>query len=93
MGAALGREPRFDVLFPHGADFSHERAAYESLLAHHGRLVAARGARAQPPMVPEPADEQEPAPLIIPPPWPPAQTYDSGEGSTAAGGGNARPSR
>jgi hypothetical protein len=91
VGAALGREPRFDVLFPRGADFSRERAAYQSLLAHHGRLVAARGARPQPPMVPEPPDEEDPAPLIIPPPWPEAQAAAPPAAAPAVG--NARPSR
>lgn len=36
--AALGHEPRIDVLLPHGADFARERAAYEALIAGGGRI-------------------------------------------------------
>jgi len=38
LGAALGREPRFDAVFPKGADFSAERRAYEALVADGGTL-------------------------------------------------------
>jgi hypothetical protein len=38
LGAAIGNDPRFDVLFPRGADFASARAAYRDLLASNGRL-------------------------------------------------------
>lgn len=38
IGAGLGHEPRIDVLFPDGADFSRERAAYGRLVAQGGRI-------------------------------------------------------
>lgn len=38
IGAGLGHEPRIDVLFPDGADFSRERAAYDRLVAQGGRI-------------------------------------------------------
>jgi hypothetical protein len=41
LSAALGHEPRFDVLFADGADFSAERRAYEQLVAGGGTLKAA----------------------------------------------------
>ena len=37
--AALGYDMRFDVLFPHDADFSADKAAYEALLKSGGRLA------------------------------------------------------
>lgn len=40
--AALGREPRIDVLFPNAADFTAERRAYEAMIAAGGRLEAAK---------------------------------------------------
>ena len=47
IGAAMGHEPRIDVLLPNGADFSRERAAYEALIAGGGRIKPA-----DPPRVP-----------------------------------------
>lgn len=41
LGAALGHEPRIDVLLPQGADFARERAAYEALIAGGGRIKPA----------------------------------------------------
>lgn len=38
LGAALGRDGRFDVVFPQGADFSAERSAYEALIEGGGGL-------------------------------------------------------
>ena len=38
FGAAMGYEPRIDVLLPNGADFSRERAAYEALIVGGGRI-------------------------------------------------------
>ena len=40
IGAALGRDPRFDLVFPRGADLSAQKAAYRALLAAGGRLAA-----------------------------------------------------
>lgn len=45
LGAALGHEPRIDVLFPKGADFAAARSAYQALLATGGRLKANPDAR------------------------------------------------
>lgn len=38
LGAALGHDARFDVLFEKGADFSAERAAYDALVSGGGTL-------------------------------------------------------
>lgn len=57
VAAALGQDPRFDLLFPRGADFSRDKAAYAALLARGGRLKPARTDRPQPPMSPVPAGE------------------------------------
>lgn len=56
FAAALGHEPRFDVLYPTGADFSAARRAYEGLVAEGGTLRAAPNSRVQPPAF-EPASE------------------------------------
>lgn len=40
LGSAMGRDPRFDAVFPKGADFSAETAAYRQLLAAGGSLQA-----------------------------------------------------
>lgn len=41
IAAAMGHEPRIDVLLSNGADFSRERAAYEALIAGGGRIKPA----------------------------------------------------
>lgn len=56
LGAALGHEPRFDLVFPDGADFSAARKAYGDLVKAGGQLRAAPGGRAQPPP-PEPGPD------------------------------------
>lgn len=61
VAAALGQDPRFDLVFPGGADFAAQKAAYAALLARGGRLRPARADRPQPPMVPVPPDMAEPA--------------------------------
>ena len=48
LDAALGLEPRFDVLFPRGADQTAAREAWENLLARGGRLRPAPDDRPQP---------------------------------------------
>ncbi|WP_269716187.1 hypothetical protein [Caulobacter sp. NIBR2454] len=42
VAAALGRDPRIDVLFPRGADFEADRRAYDALIAASGRLEASK---------------------------------------------------
>jgi hypothetical protein len=60
LRAALGHDPRFDVIYPGGFDLTAARAAYKDLVAHGGALKADPKARAQPPGV-EPAPNAEPA--------------------------------
>jgi hypothetical protein len=58
--AALGHDPRFDVIFPGGADFSAAREAYRDLIAHGGALKPDPQARPRPPgaeIRPEPAPD------------------------------------
>jgi hypothetical protein len=69
LGAALGHEPRFDVVFPRGADFSSARRMYEGLVAEGGTLKADPQARPQAPAF-EPPPEPAPAD-VTPPPGPP----------------------
>ncbi|PIB93171.1 hypothetical protein [Caulobacter sp. FWC2] len=57
IGAAAGRDPRFDAVLPRGADFSAQRRAYDDLLASGGRLTAGESNRPQPPAVPLPSEE------------------------------------
>jgi hypothetical protein len=61
LRAALGHDPRFDVIFPGGADFSAARNAYAALVRGGGTLKADPNARPQPPGV-EPAPEPEGSP-------------------------------
>lgn len=57
LGAALGREPRFDAVFPRGGDFSGARKAYQDLIAGGGQLRAAPNDRPQAPAVTPPPDD------------------------------------
>jgi hypothetical protein len=62
LHAALGHDPRFDVLFPGGANFANARSAYQELVAQNGRLRPNPDARRPPPgSEPEPQPEPEPA--------------------------------
>jgi hypothetical protein len=61
LRAALGHDPRFDVIFPGGADFSAARRAYDGLVRDGGTLKADPNARPQPPGV-EPAPSLEGSP-------------------------------
>ena len=76
LGAALGHDPRFDVVFPGGASFANARSAYRELLAENGRLKPNPDARRPTPgFEPAPAPEAEltppgPAPVPSPPPRP-----------------------
>jgi hypothetical protein len=65
LRAALGHEPRFDVLYPGGADFANARGAYQELVAGGGSLRPDPNTRPQPPGF-EPAPQPETAPA--PPP-------------------------
>lgn len=67
VGAATGRDPRFDAVLPRGADFSGAAAAYEALLRGGGRLIPGAGDRPQPPSAPIDGEEEAPTP---PPPSP-----------------------
>lgn len=40
IGLALGRDARFDAVFPRGADFTSARTAYQALIAAGGQLVS-----------------------------------------------------
>jgi hypothetical protein len=61
LRAALGHDPRFDVIYPGGADFSAARRAYDGLIRDGGALKADPNARPQPPGVePVPAPEGAP---------------------------------
>lgn len=61
LGAALGHDGRFDVIFPGGASFANARGAYRELVAGGGRLKVNPDARLPPPGA-EPAPEAETAP-------------------------------
>ncbi|WP_176696021.1 hypothetical protein [Phenylobacterium immobile] len=45
VGASLGRDGRFDLIFPRGADFSAAKASYQTLTASGGGLKTAPVAR------------------------------------------------
>jgi len=51
LTAALGHDPRFDVIFPTGPSFAAARKAYADLVAHGGMLKPDPKARPQPPGV------------------------------------------
>ena len=63
VGAAVGRDPRFDAVLPRGADFSRQQLAYDDLLASGGVLKAGESNRPQPPVVPAPPDAEPEPPL------------------------------
>lgn len=81
LGAALGHDARFDVIFPGGANFANARGAYRELVAGGGRLKVNPDARAPPPGA-------EPAPG----PEPEATPPDSRQPSAPSAPGSARPS-
>lgn len=87
VGAALGHDPRFDLLFPGDATFGGPREAYRDLLARGGRLKANPDAR-RPVAGDEPAPQFEPEPPA-PTPAPPAVPGPS----APSGPGFAPPSR
>lgn len=49
LGAAMGHEPRFDVIFPRGVSFAGAKRAHQTLLAGGGRLRPNPDARSPPP--------------------------------------------
>lgn len=59
LGAAMGHEPRFDVVFPKGVSFASSKDAYRELLADGGRLKPNPDARRQSPIGAEPAPSTE----------------------------------
>lgn len=66
LSAAMGYDPRFDVVFPRGVDFSQDRHDYEALVSRGGGLRPAPGTHGQAPtLVPEAPPE---APDETPPP-------------------------
>jgi hypothetical protein len=65
LSAALGYEPRFDVVFPRGVTgFEADRRDYEALLSRGGMLEPAEHDRTQPALVlePPPGEVEEPPP-------------------------------
>lgn len=62
LSAAVGRDARFDAMFPRGADISRQQMAYDQLIASGGRLKPGDNARPQPPAVPLPPEDEEPSP-------------------------------
>lgn len=68
LGAALGHDGRFDVIFPKGASFATARDAYRTLLAEGGRLKPNPDARASAPGAePAPSAESDAAGVPSPP--------------------------
>lgn len=69
LGAALGHDPRFDVIFPGGPNFANARGAYRELVTGGGRLKVNPDARLPPPGAePAPRPEAEPTPPARPEP-------------------------
>lgn len=68
LGAAVGRNARFDAVFPRGADVSRQQTAYEQLIASGGQLKPAANARPQPPAVPQSAEDEAEDPSVAPAP-------------------------
>lgn len=57
LKAAVGRDARFDAMFPRGADVSRQQMAYDQLVASGGQLKPAASARPQPPAAPLPPED------------------------------------
>lgn len=80
VGAALGHEPRIDVVFNRGAQYASQRQAYQALTADGGRLKPAGVVREQPPAF-EPEAEPATSPAAPSPPTarslPPAPSADA----------------
>jgi hypothetical protein len=70
LGAALGHDSRFDVIFPGGVSYAAARGAYEDLLAQGGRLKPDPNARPQPPGAGPDLAEDPATPRAAPQPGP-----------------------
>ena len=58
LGPTIGRDPRFDAIFPRGSDFSRQASAYAALIQSGGRLIPSESSGPQastPPPPPSPA--------------------------------------
>lgn len=72
LGAAIGQDPRFDIVFRGNADFGAAREAYRELIESGGRLRADPQSRFAPPgSEPLPGPEPETGPEPTPSPGPP----------------------
>jgi hypothetical protein len=61
IGASLGQDPRYDLIFRNGADFNAARTAYRQLIESGGQLKPDPRSRYRPPgLEPEPTPEPEP---------------------------------
>lgn len=68
LGAAMGHDPRFDVVFSRGVSFAAARSAYQDLVASGGRLKPNPDARGPAPgREPAPEPEPEGPPALAPP--------------------------
>jgi hypothetical protein len=65
LGAAVGRDARFDAVFPRGADVSRQQTAYDQLIASGGQLRPAANARPQPPAVQLPTENETGDPASV----------------------------
>jgi len=86
LGAAMGHDGRFDVIFTGGANFANARGAYRDLVEGGGRLKVNPDARLPSPGgEPEPRAEPEPSPEAAPaeatPPASPSTPAPSAPGS------------
>lgn len=72
LGAAMGHDPRFDVIFPGGANYANDRAAYVELIESGGKLKPEPNSRrGRPNFDPQPIPPPEPeAPPAAPAPEP-----------------------
>lgn len=71
IGAGLGQDPRYDLIFRNKADFGAARTAYRQLIESGGRLRPDNQSRFRPPGA-EPQPGPEPEPATPPPAAPPA---------------------
>jgi hypothetical protein len=72
LGAALGHDPRFDVVFRGNASFAAARADYRALIASGGRLKPSTGRGAPPGLEPRPPAEADASAVEPEPARPPA---------------------
>lgn len=60
LGPTLGRDPRFDAIFPKGSDFSRQASAYAALIQSGGRLIQNENSQPQTPTPPPPPSPAAP---------------------------------